>query len=325
MKRFVITLFAALILSCIFLQGPVWAKPQTLKAVSFLPKDHPMVQMVHVWVKRVNEQCGDQIKINWTGGPEVIGGFDQAEALRNKVVDLIFSPTSYYAPLMPEGNAFPLSKLTMEEERKPGGFYDFMVERHKKIGMMYIGTWLYDPFYLRLDHEIDSLDDLQGVKMRTSALYDRFMKKIGIVPVTVQFGEVFTALERGLVDGFGWAVLGPREWGWLEKCKYMIDIPFYTRQNTLFLMNLDVWNKLEKSVQDKIMDITIKFEPEMRDYFQKKIAEEFETYEQLGIKRIHFSPEDEKKFLDAAYGAEWEDLEKKVPDLVPTLKKLTGN
>jgi len=325
MKRFVYFLVAAMALSCFVFQGQVLAKPQTLKAVSFVPKDHPLVAMVHVWVDRVNEQCGDSIKIDWVGGPEVIAGFDQAEALRSNTVQVIFNPTAYYAPLLPEGNAFSLSKLTMEEERKPGGFYDFMVERHKTIGIMYIGTWLYDPFYFRINHEIDSIDDLKGVKMRTSALYDRFMKKIGIVPVTVQFGETFTALERGLVDGFGWSVLGPLDWGWVDNCKYLIDIPFYTRQNTLILMNLDIWNGLDKATRDKIMDITVKFEPEMRDYFQKKITEEFKRYEEKGIKKIEFSPEDRKKFLDAAYGAEWEDLEKKVPDLVPTLKKLTGN
>jgi TRAP-type C4-dicarboxylate transport system substrate-binding protein len=90
-------------------------------------------------------------------------------------------------------------------------------------------------------------------------------------------------------------------------------------------MNLDTWMGLEKTIQDAIMNITAKFEPEMRAYFKKRIAEEWERYAELGIKKIEFSPEDRKKFLDIAYGAEWEDLEKKVPDLVPTLKKLTGN
>lgn len=303
----------------------VFAGAKTLKAVSFLPKDHPLCKMIHVWVDRVNDQCGDRIKIEWVGGPEVIPGFDQAEAVRNNTVQVIFNPTAYYAPILPEGNAFTLSKLSMEEERKPGGFYDFMVERHKKLGMMYIGTWLYDPFYLRINHAIDGIEELKGVKMRTAALYDRMMKELGIIPVTVPFGETYTALERGLVDGFGWATLGPADWGWLDNCKYVIDIPFYTRQNTLILMNLDEWMDLEKTTRDKIMDITVEFEPEMRAYFKKRIAEEWKRYAELGIKKITFSPEDRNKFLEIAYSSEWKDLEEKVPDLVPTLKELTGN
>jgi TRAP-type C4-dicarboxylate transport system substrate-binding protein len=280
MKRHWFTLFLATLALLLTLatMTPVLAAPKTLKAVSFVPKNHPLCVMIHVWVERVNEQCKDAVKIDWVGGPEVIPGFDQAEALRNNSVQVAFNPTAYYAPLLQEGN-------------KP----------------------------------IKGIDELKGVKMRTSALYDRMMKKMGIVPVTVQFGETFTALERGLVDGFGWSTLGPADWGWLNNCKYIIDIPFYTRQNTLILMNLDVWNSLGKDVQDKIMDITVKFEPEMEAYFKNKIAEEWKRYDKMGIKRIKFSPEDTKKFLDIAYDAEWEDLEKKVPDLVPTLKKLTGN
>jgi len=319
----VVVVFAVAL--CLGLSSPAAAGPKKLKAVSFLPKDHPLCAMIHVWVDRVNAECGDAVKIDWVGGPEVIPGFDQAEAVRNNTVQVIFNPAAYYAPQAPEVNAFQLSKLSMEEERKPGGFYDFMVERHKKIGMMYLGTWLYDPFYLRINKKIDSIGDLKGVKMRTSALYDRFMKKIGIVPVTVKFGETFTALERGLVDGFGFATLGPADWGWLENCKYVIDIPFYTRQNTLILMNLDVWNGLDKGVQKKLMDITVAFEPEMVAYFKKEIAKEWKRYDEMGIQKINFSPAEEKQYLDAAYSAEWEDLEKKVPDLVPTLKKLTGN
>jgi TRAP-type C4-dicarboxylate transport system substrate-binding protein len=151
------------------------------------------------------------------------------------------------------------------------------------------------------------------------------MKKLGMIPVTVSFGETYTALERGVVDGFGWSTLGPADWGWVKYCKYIIDIPFYTRQNVLILMNLDVWNGLSKELQDKLMDITIKFEPDMVAHFKKAIAKEWERYDEMGIKRIKFSPEDTKAYLDAAYNAEWEDLEKKVPDLVPTMKRLTGN
>jgi TRAP-type C4-dicarboxylate transport system substrate-binding protein len=151
------------------------------------------------------------------------------------------------------------------------------------------------------------------------------MKKMGIIPVSVSYGEIYTALERGLVDGFGWSTLGPADSGWLKHCKYVIDIPFYTRQNTLILMNLDVWNGLGKATQDKITMVTEKFEPEMVAYFKKKLEEEWKRYDEMGIVRIKFSPEENKKYLDMAYEAEWEDLEKKIPDLVPTLRKLTGN
>lgn len=327
MKKLLYCLLVILLISmfCLSIGSPALAGPKTLKAVSFLPKDHPLCAMIHVWVNRVNKACKGSVKINWVGGPEVIAGFDQANACINNTVQVIFNPSAYFAPLAPEVEAFPLSKLTFQQERKRGGFYDYMVQRIKKIGMMYIGTWLYNPFYLRVKKPVKTLADLKGLRMRTAAIYDSFMKKLGMVPVTVKFGDTYTALQRGLVDGFGWVVLGPLEYGWTKYCKYVIDIPFYTRQNTLILMNLDVWNGLPKNIQKKIMDITVKFEPEMVAYFNKKDAEEWKRYDKMGIKRIKFSPEENKKYYDMAYEAKWEDLEKKVPNLVPTLKRLTGN
>jgi TRAP-type C4-dicarboxylate transport system substrate-binding protein len=199
-----------------------------------------------------------------------------------------------------------------------------MVEHHRKINMYPLGTWLYDPFYLYVKKPVAKLDDLKGLKMRTAAKYDKMMKKLGIVPVTIEFGETYTALQRGVAEGFGWPTIGPREWGWLENTKYVIDIPFYARQNTLILMNLDAWNKLPKDVQAKLIDITVKFETEMKAYFEKAIATERAEMEKLGVKRIKLSPEETRKYLETADSAFLEDLEKKMPDQVIILRPMLG-
>ena len=323
MKRILIVALAVSIVA-LSLWAPAWGAERQLKAVSFLPKNHQLCAMIHVWVKRVNEACKGDLKINWVGGPEVIPPFEQAGALQKNVVQVAFIPAAYYRPLLPEADAISLSKYDFAEERKPGGLWDFMVERHKTIGMMLLGTWLYDPFYLYVNRPIEHLNDLKGMKMRTAAKYDKMMKKLGIIPVTVQFGETYTALQRGLVDGFGWPTLGPRQWGWLDYCKYVIDIPFYTRQNTFIVFNLKTWNELPKAVQDKILDITIKFEPEMKAYFEKEIEKEEKETAKVGLKRIKLSDEETRQFLKIASDAVWEDLSAKVADVVPTLKKLMG-
>jgi TRAP-type C4-dicarboxylate transport system substrate-binding protein len=160
--------------------------------------------------------------------------------------------------------------------------------------------------------------------MRTASKYDKMMLKLGMVPVTVQFGETYTALQRGVVDGFGWPTIGPKEWGWLEFCKYVIDIPFYSRQNTFMLMNLDTWNKFPKPVQDKFMDISIKFENEMKAYFEKAIENEKAEMTKIGVQRIKFSDDETKLYIETANTAFLEDLEKKAPEQTKVLKKLLG-
>jgi TRAP-type C4-dicarboxylate transport system substrate-binding protein len=301
-----------------------WAQPMELKAVSFLPKDHRLCAMIPKWIDAVNSQLKDSIKITWLGGPEVMPAFDQPEAVKKGIFQVGFLPAAYYGGLLPAADAISLSKYDFKKEREKGGVYDYFIEMHKKINMMLLGTWLYDPFYLYAKKPVKGIEELKGLKMRTAAKYDKMMLKLGMVPVTVQFGETYTALQRGVVDGFGWPTIGPKEWGWLEFAKYVIDIPFYSRQNTFMLMNLDTWNKLPKPVQEKLVEISAKFEPEMLAHFETQIAAEKQAMEKLGVQRIKFSDVDTKKFLAAANDAFWEDLEKKVPGETQTLKKLLG-
>jgi len=254
----------------------------------------------------------------------VMPAFDQPEAVKKGIFQIGFMPAAYYGGLLPAADAISLSKYDFKKEREKGGVYDYFIEMHKKINMMLLGTWLYDPFYLYVKKPVKGIEELKGLKMRTAAKYDKMMLKLGMVPVTVQFGETYTALQRGVVDGFGWPTIGPKEWGWLEFSKCVIDIPFYARQNTFMLMNLDTFNKLAKPVQEKLVAISAKFEPEMQAYFEKQIENEKKEMEKLGVQRIKFSDADKKKFLDAASDAFWEDLEKKTPEETKALKKLLG-
>ncbi|MBI5445266.1 MAG: TRAP transporter substrate-binding protein DctP [Deltaproteobacteria bacterium] len=315
-----------IVIAAIAFLAPLSASAETeIKAISFLPKDHKLCVMIPVWLERVNAALKGTAKITWVGGPEVMSGLNQPEALRKGIFQLAFLPAAFYNSLLPEGDAIKLSRLDFKHEREKGGLYDYLVERHKKINMVPLGTWLYDPFYLYVSKPVAKLDDLKGRRMRTTANYDRMMKKLGMAPVTIEPGETYTALQRGMVEGFGWPTIGARDMGWIESTKYVIDIPFYARQNVFFLMNLEAWNKLPKDAQDKIMDITVKFEPEMKVHFEKAIEAEKRELEKLGVKRLKFSPEDTRKYIEAADSAVWEDLEKKVPDQVKTLRKLTGH
>ena len=323
MKKVTVLLIAIAVIS-FFQASDVLAQAMELKGVSFLPKNHRLCAMIPVWVDRVNAELKDVLKITWVGGPEVTPPFEQPEAIRKGILQIGFIPAAYYMGQLPEADAISLSKYDFVKEREKGGVWDYFVERHKKINMMILGTWLYDPFLLYVKKPVKGIEELKGLKMRTAAKYDKMMLRLGMVPVTVAFGETYTALQRGVVDGFGWPTIGPREWGWLEFSKYVIDIPFYTRQNTFFVMNLDTWNKLPKATQDKLTEITIKYEAEMKAYFEKEIEKEKKEMEKIGLQRIKFSADDTKKYIDSANYSFLDDLEKKVPEEVKVIKRLMG-
>jgi len=227
--------------------GPAQAA-ESMRAIAFIPKNHPVMTQAKRWVNTVNAALKGKLNINYVGGPEVISRYQQIEAVRNGVLDIVITVTADYQDQIPEVSAFTLSKLGPAAERK-SGFYDLMVKSHEKINVRYIGRVQYSPFYLWTKKNVKTIADLKGLKMRTGSLYDRFMRKLGMVPVTISSRETYTALERGVVDGFGWPTIGPRQRGWLKKVKYRVDLPFFHPSNMISLMNLDRLKKLTPAVQ----------------------------------------------------------------------------
>ena len=296
----------------------------TMRAISFIPKNDPVLAMANAWVNEVNSKLGGKLRINYIGGPEVITRFQQIEALRTGVIDVAFPPTGDYQDQLPTSPSFVLSKLSPSQERSDG-FYDFMVAEHAtKLNVRYIGRVQVSPFYLWTKKETKTLADLSGLKMRSGVLYDRMMREFGMVPVTINAPEVYTALQSGIVDGFGWPVIGPLKRGWLDSVKYVIDLPFYPASNVVALMNLDKWKALPPETQDALIKLTADFEPRMAKHFNDANEAEWTA---IGNKvtKVKFSDAENRRYLDTAYNVEWTALQDRAPDAVAKLRTVTGN
>ena len=292
------------------------------KALSFHPVNHPQAALIPKYIDMVKEKTKGEVVIDLLGGPEVIPAFEQVKAVqRGKAIDLTFIVTSRYEAIVPEAATTSLSKILPWEERE-SGYLDALVEAHKKANLMYLGRWLYSPFHIWTKKPVAKLEDLKGLRIRTGALYDRFMKKIGIVPVSVAPAEVYVALERGMVDGFGWPILGARQDGWTTKVKYLIGHSFYN-QNAVILVNLENWDKLKPELQKAIREVSGTFEREMVDYFKKEIDKEFKILkEQEGIKVVEFSPAEADLYVNTAYESLAEVLAQKIaPDVMKKLRE----
>ena len=297
---------------------------ESMRAVGFIPKNHPVMVQANVWVSTINEALPGKLKVNYVGGPEVIGRYQQQNALRTGVVDMTLSTTADFQDELPEVSTFTLSRIGPAEERK-SGFYDTMVRSFEKMNARYIGRMQYGGFYMWTKKKPEKLADLKGLKMRTGSLYDKMMRELGMVPVTINQPETYTALEGGTVDGLAWPVFGVRSIGWTRHVKYVIDLPFYGASNVIALMNLDKWKKLPADVQKAIIDTTAKFEPSMVKYFQDEEQKEWKELDKV-VTRVRFSESENRKYLDTAYEVEWAAIAKRVsPEVLARVRKVSGN
>jgi TRAP-type C4-dicarboxylate transport system substrate-binding protein len=272
----------------------------------------------------VNEAAKGELKIDYLGGPEVIGGFDQIEAVRTGVLDVTFNVGGYYDKLLPAAHIFLLSRLTPSEERK-AGLYDFLQPLHKEIGVFLLGDYGSGTYqYLYTNKAIKRPQELAGLKMRTAAAFDPFMKALGIATVSMPPPDIYTALERGTIEGFVFPNVGFTAFGWQEVTKYCIDHGIY-QTNQEILINLDTWERLSQSQRDLLMDVQKQFEPKLAAHFVQAAETERQKMRDAGMEFIKFSPADAKWYTDLGYNVKWEQLKKGVsPEVYTKLRKLVG-
>ena len=296
----------------------------TIKAVMAWPETYTSNGGFKDWVNRVNEQGKGKVVVKVIGGPEAVPVFEQLGALKRGVVDVVNTAAAYYMATIPEAEAFGLSRLSPEEERSKG-FYDIMADAHKPHGLMYLGRMqgVAPLGVLCVKKEITKPKDLVGLKIRSVPIYDAFLKELGAVPVTIPVPEIYTALERGVVDGFIQPLAGGfTSLGFHEVVKYIVNHYFYQLPGTA-LFNLDYWNKLPADTRDLLISTTKETERMVATYFMALHDGEIQKAQKAGVKLIDFSKDDASWFIDTAYRTGWENLLKKSPQVGPKLRAVS--
>ena len=299
----------------------------TLKAISAWDKNHTGVIGDYLpYIDRANkmlqEKYPGEVEIKYIGGPEAIPTRDQPEALRAGTVDIYYGTAAYYAGIAPAANTTKLSQLTSQEEKDAGAdaIYD---EIHRKLlnatYMGALGSQL--PFQLYTVKKVTSVDQLKGLKIRTSPMYVDFLKALGATPIETSPGDVYQALERGVVDGYMWPLVSIRLYGWQEVSKYVVGPSFYKVSHPL-LINAKTWDSLPKHIQQVLME-ALRLEVVAIDArTADEIKNEYVELKKAGMEIIEFSAADTKKYLDMAYDEGWKGQLKMESDYTLKLRKL---
>ncbi|EEE47682.1 TRAP transporter substrate-binding protein [Roseibium alexandrii] len=126
-----------------------------------------------------------------------------------------------------------------------------------------LGIAPYPPQVVFCNAEINSLDDLQGKKVRASGrMTAKFLEALGAEGVNIGFGEVPGALQRGVVDCAITGAGSGYNAGWWEVSTHLLPIPLGGWDPVVTAINLDKWNTLsdvqkaalEKGVKENLED-----------------------------------------------------------------------
>ena len=190
------------------------AKKVTLKLATSWPAHFPIMGTgVDTFAKRCFELSGGSLEIKIFPKNILVPALQVFDSCSAAQIDAFHSGVYYWKGKNPAFSIFggmPLG-LTSEEMitwMKFGGGYALWREMYAKFNLYpliggttgpQMGGWFKKP--------INSLADLKGLKMRIPGLGGEVMKKLGVNPVLLPAGEIYTALERGTIDATEW--VGP--------------------------------------------------------------------------------------------------------------------
>ncbi len=278
------------------------AQEITLRAVSSFAEGTEFSKNFERFIEKVNADGKGVLKINYIGGPRAVPPFEVGNAVRTRVVDIANVTGAFYTNLMPEADGFKLNGKPMGEQRK-NGTWEYINQLHnQKLNSQYLARQFHNvPFHIYLNKKIDKID-FSGLKIRVTPVYRDVVEALGGTPITTAPGEVYTALERGVVDGYGWPVTGIFDLGWDKVTKFRMEPPFYSVEVNV-LVNQDVWNSEKVAA----------------------IKAERERQAAAGIQALDFGAAASKAFLDRAYEVAWQSVIKRAPETGPKLRQLAGN
>jgi TRAP-type C4-dicarboxylate transport system substrate-binding protein len=308
-------------LSPLLLANAAVAQEVTLKAATAFTENTTYSRPFERFISRVNEGGKGILHINYVGGPKALPPFEIGNALKGGVVDIANSAGAFYTNLMPEADAWKLTERPMSELRQNGG-YDAMAAIYaQKLNAIFLARLVdNNPFHLYLNKPIDKAD-LTGLKLRITPVYRDFFQALGATVVQTAPGEVYTALERGVVDGYGWPITGVFDLGWNEKTKYRVDPGFYTAEVSV-LVNKATWDKLTDAQRDVLRKAGAAGEQEAPAEFAAENDKETKRQAAGGIQTLTLKPGVAEVYVAKAYQAGWDGIIRQSAETGPKLKAL---
>ena len=228
------------------------------RLVTSWPKNYPGLGMAPERIADLVEEMSDgQMKITVYGAEEQVPAFGVFDAVSSGSHQMGHSGGYFWKGKVPAAQFFtsvPFG-LTADEINawvNRGGGMELWREIYAPFNIYPIpagntGTQMFGWF----NKEINSLEDIKGLKMRIPGIGGEVLKEAGGIPVTLPGGELFTALQTGVIDATEW--VGPYNdltFGFHQAAKYYYYPGWHEPGPMLeLLINKDAWDSLPKHLQ----------------------------------------------------------------------------
>jgi len=268
---------------------------QELKMLSSWSPANKGTYMTEVaFMKMVEEDSKGRIKIR-RSGPEAVPPFEQVQPVAAGVFDILITHGAYHSGTTTMGMA--LDAIAADPgKRRSTGVWDIFDAHYQKHGLK---TLAFVPqgesgYHLILRQPVGADGGLQGRKIRGTVTYHPLIRGLGGAPVVLPGGEVFSALEKGVVDGAAWPTIGVFDLKWHEVAKHFVRPSFGVSTLQIFI-NANRWKRLSEEDRKLLLEAGRKIELSIYRDFDGLAREEEENLKKAGMTETRFSPENQAR------------------------------
>jgi TRAP-type mannitol/chloroaromatic compound transport system substrate-binding protein len=282
-------------------EAKVAAKTYQWKMVTSWPKNFPGLGIgPEKFSQYVDEMSDGRLTVKVYGSGELVPGFQVFDAVSQGTAEMGHSGAYYWKgkiPSSPIFSAIPFGMTATEFNAwlHYGGGLALWQEQYKPFGIVPMaGGNSGAQFAGWFKKEINTVDDLKGLKMRIPGLGGEVLKRAGAIPVTLTGGEIFSSLQSGAIDASEW--VGPYNdlaFGFHQAADYYYTSVWHeTGTNLEFLINEAALLALPKDLQ-KIVEVAARaVNQDMLDEYNARNNIALKTLvEKHNVQLRQFSPE----------------------------------
>jgi len=280
----------------VLMAAPVQAK--TLKMIVSWPETNTMAFMPAAQLKKNLEAQNAGLEIE-TSGPETVPPFEQITPTSSGVFDIIYTYPAYHSKgLTVVTNAM---EPDMDKIRSSGVFDmidEYFQENHnlKLLANVAVGS---SGYHCYLREPLTENGDWDGRKIRGVATYVPVIEALGGAAVNTPMGEVYSGIERGVVDGACAPQSVYRATKHFEVAKYRTE-PTFGQLISYIAMNLDSWNALSDAEKDALTKAAIQTEKDTIEIGNATIDGDLKAVTEAGVEVTTF-PADKYDTVQKAY------------------------
>ncbi len=299
------------------------SKPITIKVQGAFAEGAEAYYYLDQFCQSVNERSNGTVTVVWGSGPEAIPTDQLAEAMQNGIVELVIAPCTYLVTHAPGLRGVKLTSAAEMRENGGAEYLNGLVD--DVLNCQWLArTNVNSSYVLASTKEIKSLDDFKGMVIRGTAAHKPVITSVGAEMTSMGWGDIYSALERGVIAGVGGTLKDFVDNGLADKLGYVIQPGFFENDCSIFVAN-HIWEKLDDVQRQALIDSAIDWENDAATYYETSNVENLAKLEEGGAKILTFEGQMLEDFLKGAYDAAWAEVEEADPEVAEQMRAFTSN